>query len=183
MDTLDSQLTTFEIQMLKEDGSTEVAEDNGGVMRDALCEFWDTFYLQFTEGNTYKILVLRHDMSETQWTAVAAVIKMGYRQEAVFPIRLAQPFMPQAIFGRCNNDDLVDAFLKFVPEMERMVLRDEDLLDVMDRYNVKRLFTADSVEVVSSLPHNYNLQYFIRDKCIEDTSETLIKLLSHLISN
>ena len=47
VDTLDSQLTTFEIQMLKEDGSTEVAEDNGGVMLDALCKFWDTFYLQF----------------------------------------------------------------------------------------------------------------------------------------
>ena len=78
-------------------------------------------------------------MSEIQWTAVAVVIKMGYRQEAVFPIRLAQPFMQQAIFGRCNNGELVDAFLKFVPEMDRMVMRDalndyasvdeEDLLD------------------------------------------------------
>ena len=78
VDTLDSQLTTFDIQMLKEDGSTEVAEENGGVMLDALCTFWDTFYLHVTEGKTYKIPVLRHDMSETQWTAVAAVIKMGY---------------------------------------------------------------------------------------------------------
>ena len=91
-------------------------------MRDALCEFWDPFYLQFTDANTYKIPVLRHDMSETQWTAVAAVIKMGYRQEAVFPIRQVQPFMPQAIFERCNNGDLVDSCLKFVPEMDRMVL-------------------------------------------------------------
>ena len=165
MDTLDSQLTTIEIQMLKEDGSTEVAEENGGVMRDALCEFWDTFYLHFTEGKTYKIPVLRHDMSETQWMAVAAVIKMGYRQEAVFPIRLAQPFMQQAIFGRCNNDDLVDAFLKFVPEMDIIILRDalndytsideEDLLDVMDQYNVNRLITADSV---ASIVHESSSQ-------------------------
>ena len=65
VDTLDSQLTTFEIQMLKEDGSTEVDEDNGGVMSDALCEFWNTFYVQFTEGNTHKIPVVRHDMSES----------------------------------------------------------------------------------------------------------------------
>ena len=47
VDTLDSQLTILKIQMLKEDGSTE--------LRDALCEFCDTFYLQFTEGNTYEI--------------------------------------------------------------------------------------------------------------------------------
>ena len=39
---LDTQ-TTFELQMLKEDGSTEVAEDYGVVMRDALCELWDNF--------------------------------------------------------------------------------------------------------------------------------------------
>ena len=68
---------------------------------------------------------------------------MRYRQEPVFTIRLAQPFMQQAIFGRCNNGDLVDSFLKFVPEMDRMVMRDalndyasvdkEALLDVMDR--------------------------------------------------
>ena len=168
VDILDTQ-TTFEIQMLNEDGSTEVAEDNWGVMRDALCEFWDTFYLQFTVGNTYKIPVLRHDMSEIQWTAVAVVIKIGYRQEAVFPIRLAQPFMQQAIFGRCNNGELVDAFLKFVPEMDRIVLRDalndyasvdeEDLLDVMDRYNVKRLVTADSVaSIVHEVAHKELVQ-------------------------
>ena len=95
--------------------------------------------------------ILGHILStiQTQWTAVAAVIEMGYRQEAVFPIRLAQPFMQQAIFGRWNNDDLVEAFLRFVPEMDRMVLRDtlndyasvdeEDHLDVMDQYNVVRL--------------------------------------------
>ena len=74
---MDNQLTTLEIQLLEEGGSPEVAEDNGGVMRDALCELLNTFYLQFTEGNTYTIPVLRHDMSETQWTTVAAAIKTG----------------------------------------------------------------------------------------------------------
>ena len=33
--------------MLKEDGTPEAAENNGGVMQDALTEFWDTFYLQY----------------------------------------------------------------------------------------------------------------------------------------
>ena len=52
--------------------------------------------------------------------------------------------MQQAIFGRRNNGDLADAFLKFVHEMDSMVLRDtlndyasvdiEHLLDVMGRY-------------------------------------------------
>ena len=71
--------------MLKKDGSTEVEENNGGRHAQFSVEFWDTFYLQFTEGNTYKT-VLR------QWTVVTAVVKTGYRQEADFPISLAQPF-------------------------------------------------------------------------------------------
>ena len=31
--------TTFEVKMLKNDGTAELAEDNGGVLRDALTEF------------------------------------------------------------------------------------------------------------------------------------------------
>lgn len=62
-DTLQSNhSSTFEIKMLRENGTPEVAEDNGGVMRDSLTEFWDTFYLQFTEGNEYKVPVLRNDI-------------------------------------------------------------------------------------------------------------------------
>lgn len=52
--------------MLRENGTPEVAEDNGGVMRDSLTEFWDTFYLQFTEGNECKVPVLRHDMTDVK---------------------------------------------------------------------------------------------------------------------
>ena len=73
--------------------------------------------------------------------------------------------MQQAIFGRCNIDDLVDVFLKFVPEMDRIIPRDalndytsvdeEDLLDVMDQYNVNRLITADSV---ASIVHESSSQ-------------------------
>ena len=193
VDTLDSQLTTFEIQMLKEDGSTEVAEENVGVMRDALWEFWDTFYLHFTEVKTYKIPVLRHDMSETQWTAVAAVIKMGYQQEAVFPIRLAQPFMQQA-----SGDATM--MILWTPSSSSCLRWTESSCVMLwmtthplTKKTSSMLWTStmwtgwsrQTVLPVScmSLPRNYNLRYFIRDKCFEDTSETLIKLLSHLISN
>ena len=81
-------------------------------MRDALSEFWETFYLQYTEGNTYKVPVLRHDMTDIKWKAVAAIIKIGFQQEEVHPIKLAPPFMQQAIFGTCNCSDLLESFLK-----------------------------------------------------------------------
>ena len=53
IDTLDRQLRTFEIQMLKEDGSTEVAEDNGGCHAQCSVRIWDTMQsFKNTEGLT-----------------------------------------------------------------------------------------------------------------------------------
>lgn len=92
--------TVFERNMLKEDGTPDAAEDNGGLMQDSLTEFCDTFYLQYTEGNTYKVPELRHDMTDVQWKSVAFVIRMGFYQEKVFPIKLFPIFHAASNF-RC----------------------------------------------------------------------------------
>ena len=40
----------IKINVLNEDGTgDDAAEDDGSVMRETLAEFWDTFYLQYTE--------------------------------------------------------------------------------------------------------------------------------------
>jgi len=169
-DTLQSNhSSTFEIKMLRENGTPEVAEDNGGVMRDSLTEFWDTFYLQFTEGNEYKVPVLRHDMTDVKWKAVAAVIKMGYNQEGVYPIRLAPSFMQQAIFGVCNESDLIGSFQKFVSMMDRKVLEtalkdfvsveEDDINDLMDHYESKKIPNANNFEqIVREIAHKELVQ-------------------------
>jgi hypothetical protein len=162
-------LNTFEMKMLKEDGTEELAEDNGGVMRDALSEFWETFYLQFTEGNLYKVPVIRHDMTEAHWRAVAIVIRLGFLQENVFPIRMAPAFMQQAIFGVSNGSDLIESFLRFVPAMDKNTLENalenfqsvdkEDILDVMDQYEAKKMVSADNVEqVIREIAHKELIQ-------------------------
>lgn len=161
--------TTFEIKMLKEDESPEVAEDNGGILRDALTEFWESFYLQFTEGNVYKVPVFRHDIGEDRWTAVGAIIKIGYEQEGVFQIKLAKPFMQQAIFKSCSKGELVDSFLKIVPEMDKNVLQDalkdfasvdkDDLFEFMEQHNVKKVIKADNVApIVEEVAHKELVQ-------------------------
>ncbi|KAJ8307127.1 hypothetical protein KUTeg_015211 [Tegillarca granosa] len=158
----------YEIKMLKADGTEEIAEDNGGVMRDALSEFWDTFYMQFTEGNSYKVPVIRHDMREVHWRAVASVIKMGFTQEGVFPIKLAPSFMQQAIFGICHDSEIIESFLEFVPAMDKTVfeaaLKDfysvkDDILDVMENYDVKTLVNEGNVsKVVHEIAHKELIQ-------------------------
>ena len=71
---------------VRDDGHPEPSEDSGGLMRYALSEFWETFYVQYIEGNPYKASVLRHDMLDDQWMAVAAVIKLGVTQKNMFPM-------------------------------------------------------------------------------------------------
>lgn len=168
--------TVFEINMLKEDGTPEAAEDNGGVMRDSLTEFWDTFYLQYTEGNTYKVPVLRHDMTDVQWKSVASVIRMGFYQEKVFPIKLAPSFMQQAIFGACAESDLIDSFLKYVSAMDRSVIESalkdfetvdkDEIYDALEQYDVKKAINAENIErIVREVAHKELVQkpMFIAD--------------------
>ncbi|XP_069125826.1 uncharacterized protein [Argopecten irradians] len=152
------EYSKFEIKMLKQDGTEEIADDNGGVMRDVLTEFWETFYTQYTEGNSYKVPVIRHDITESLWRAVADVIKIGYTQEGVFPIKLAPSFMQQAIFGQCNNNEVIDSFLKFVPMMDKVVfeaaLKDfpsvgDDIMDVLEQYDVKTLESESNIREIA----------------------------------
>ena len=56
-------------------------------------------------------------MTKVQWTAVAAVIRMGFLQDKLFPVRLALPFVQQTLFGSC--DDPLDAFMHYIPEIHR----------------------------------------------------------------
>ena len=51
----------YKIKILKENDTADDAEDTGSVMRDALAEFWDTFYLQYTEENTNQEQVQIYD--------------------------------------------------------------------------------------------------------------------------
>ena len=160
---------TLEIKMLKENGTPEVAEDNGGVLRDALTEFWENFYLQFTEGNEYKVPVLRHDMTALKWRAVAAIIRTGFKQEHVIPIKLAPCFMKCALSGTCDDSDILQSFLRFVPGMDKVVIQaalddfasvDEDeLYEVLGQHEAKKLVTADNIkDIILQVAHKELVQ-------------------------
>ena len=71
--------TTFEVKMLKSNGTTELAEDN-------------SFYLQYTTGNSVAVPVLRHDMTGIHWSAVAEFIRVGFRQEGIFSSQTCSAF-------------------------------------------------------------------------------------------
>lgn len=52
-----------EVEMVLPNGSIEKGEDSGGVLRDALSEYWDAFMTKCATGSTVRIPMTRHDMT------------------------------------------------------------------------------------------------------------------------
>lgn len=101
------------IEMLLPNGNKEAAYDGGGVLRDALSEFWETFYEKCTEGNDNKISIIREDFNALKWEATAKVLLTGWQQVKYFPIKLAPVFIDYCVFGMFFSN-LKDNFLKYL---------------------------------------------------------------------
>lgn len=89
-------IISFEVVM--PNGNVEIAEDNGGVTRDTLSEFWNTFYDQCTLATMAKVSCLRHDFGEKEWNAVGKILLFRWQAQKYFPIRFAQPFIEQCLY-------------------------------------------------------------------------------------
>ena len=192
---LDDLIATFEdtsvdprafvrITMILPDGQEEGASDDGGVTRDCLSEFWQSFYERCTLGRSCKVPCLRHDFGVQQWQAVGKILSFGWRQESYFPIEIAMPFFEQCLFDEPSSD-LVDTFLRFVPTSESDVLRqamedmtsvdNEELLDVLNDHDCKYRPTAENLQtIIKQIAHKEMIQapMFIID-CFKDTMKGL----------
>ena len=104
--------------------------------------------------------------SET-WKAVANIIVLGWKQEGLFPMKIAPPFIQQCLFGDCG--DLLNPYMQFVPTMDRTILQDalrdfqsvdaEDLPEVMDRHEGKCMVREDNIEyVIKQIAHKEMVQ-------------------------
>lgn len=156
------------IEMILPNGKTEAAEDNGGVLRDCLSEFWKDFYQQCTTGTSNKLPFLRHDFEEKRWKAVAKIIVIGWEQEGYFPIQISKAFMEQCIYGK-TTISLIDAFLCTVSPTDKEVLNraltefdsvdTDDLLDILENFDCKSLPNSQNIlEIISQLAHKAIIQ-------------------------
>ena len=96
----------------------EAAIDLQGVYRDALTEFWDTFYerLCFGFSGTSKLPRLK-DGYRNVYKVVGQIIKKGFVDTKYFPVKIAKHFFQLCMFGKFVNDmtDVVNEFLNILP--------------------------------------------------------------------
>lgn len=161
----------YEVKMILPDGNTEAGEDNGGLFRDALTEFWDTFYVSCTGGQDIVVPTLVHTMQQEDWKAVAYIIYVGLKQEHFFPHRIALPFIRYCIdenFNICEKE-LLDSFLQYVTHDESDLLKQaletfedvdqDELLDVLGCHDVRTAPTTSNIKrILTEVAHKELIQ-------------------------
>ena len=166
-----------EVEMVLPNGTMEKGEDNGGVFRDTLSEYFDTFYVKCTVGNSVRVPSPRHDMREI-WEYVATIMVVGKNVANYFPIAIALPFLNYCIGIKSKEEELVAAFEQFIPNAEREILnkaktifsdiaQDEDFLDFLESHEVKVVVREDTwAKVLYDIAHVELIQEpaFIADR-------------------
>lgn len=75
----------LKLKMILPNGEEETGVDGGGVFKDALSEFWWTFYQQCNLGCYSKVPNIRHDYDMRKWQAIAAILLKGWKEVKYFP--------------------------------------------------------------------------------------------------
>eukprot|EP00914_Ancora_sagittata_P034472 GHVO01069630.1.p1 GENE.GHVO01069630.1~~GHVO01069630.1.p1 ORF type:complete len:126 (+),score=5.56 GHVO01069630.1:260-637(+) len=111
------------IRMLLPNGAEEIGEDTGGILRDALSEYWETFYAKSSTDGEVRVPVLRLDMMDT-WAQ--CVLALGYKLQGYLPASLAIPFLQNSMGINPSCEYLLETFVKMVPSDEGKVIQNPE---------------------------------------------------------
>ncbi|XP_057702771.1 uncharacterized protein LOC130922187 isoform X2 [Corythoichthys intestinalis] len=145
-----------EIEMFQPNGNMEKGEDSGGVLRDALSEYWETFFSKCTHGGTTKVPMTRHDLKD-DWVNIAQVLVFGYNLVKYFPVALAKPFISYCLGREVVENDLLLSFFDTIPTEEKDVAEKamnnffsvnetEEWIDFLDAHKVKVVVNKGNVK-------------------------------------
>jgi hypothetical protein len=162
--------STIHVKMILPDGKEELAEDSGGVLRDALSEFWTSFEKACMSGDAMKVPAISPNMNDKQWAAVARIIVCGYYYQDYLPLHVSPVFMQYACQGdQTPKDILIGQYLQFLAENERKTLKsalhtfnetdEDDLIDLLSDHEVGKLPTKENIhEIAHSMAHTELIQ-------------------------
>ncbi|KAM9840519.1 uncharacterized protein ACBR49_015898 [Aulostomus maculatus] len=175
------------VKMCSPDGVLEEGEGIA-VLHECLTEFWMDFYESCTLGAEGKVPFIRHDFQHEEWQAVARMFVVGWNQAGYFPVKLAIPFLEEALYGSTTSS-FKDSLLLYVSQKERDVLLKaledfdsvdtDELLDVLGSYGCKQVPTKDTLHsILAQIGHKVIIQapmYVI--KCWHPILASLARLL------
>ncbi|CAH1106723.1 unnamed protein product [Psylliodes chrysocephalus] len=159
------------IKMIATNGIEENGIDLGGILRDTLSEFWNTFFEKCTVGSGTKVPCIRHDFGKNEWEAIAKILCFGYKTEKYFPYKLSKCFIIFCFFNKVS--DLSKNFLLFVGSADSDIIKEalnclsnedefenmEELIDIVSRYDSKFLPTKQNLKkLLDEIAHKEFIQ-------------------------
>lgn len=178
-ESIDNLQTLINIEIIGTNGKRELAYDGGGVLKDALTEYWLEFYETVCEGTIYKIPQINHTYTKSKWKAIAKILLLGYNQVKYFPVALAKPFVEYALYGNISFD-IVEAYLLAISSLDAEVLRKamanfddveyESVIDTLTNLECRQMATKSNItRIVEELAHTFIIQkpMFILDCWME----------------
>ena len=147
-------------------------------MRDALSEFWTSFYDKCTVGHDVKIPLLRHDFTHVDWAAVGNIIVFGWLHHRYFPVKLSKILMSYCLLGvdtfAEQSQILIEEFKSFVCHSDRQTIQNalngefdkDEVEDVMGSHDCKVIPNEENFKrVAAEIAHKTLIQEpsFIKD--------------------
>lgn len=156
------------IELILPNGIPEKGIDAGGVLRDALSEFWATMYEKCTIGTNIKIPCIRHDFKEEEWQSMAKVFYVGWAKSKYLPIKLAKPVVEQMLFGHVISK-LIPTYLLTLCENDNKILtnalqdfslvEEEDLFETLSGLECRLMPNSNNlVEILEEIAHKELVQ-------------------------
>jgi hypothetical protein len=159
------------VSMVMPNGIIETAEDTGGVFRDMLSEYWESFYNTRCEGADLKVPVLSPSIDARRWRAVGSIIAMGYHVERYLPVRLAPSFLQYSLDGKADLDKgmLIEQYLRYLPDVDRKSISTalddfeaaelEELIEFYESHGCRSMPSAKNVQtVIGEIAHKELIQ-------------------------
>ena len=169
----DPEILKYDLQITFINVHGEAEEGQGiGLSREMLSSFWMEFYTAFSVGVQQMVPVIRHDLQQAEWQAMARVLIYGLSFD-YFPDRLCIAFLSSCLFGEevVTDNMLLSSFQSYVAKDEAEVLArcisdsdvdpsdDEDILEFLSSYKCYKLPTKDNIkQIIVELAHQEIIQ-------------------------
>jgi len=161
--------TTYHVEMILPNGHVEQGADTGGVFRDALTEFWNSFYDLHTVGDETKVPIISHKMGEDRWKAIAEIMVIGHKQEHYLPIFISKSFLRCCLGNDVSDDDLVKEYMQVLPACDSQIISEairsfndvdtDELLDILSTYGAKVMPSESNIlRVITEMAHKEIIQ-------------------------
>ena len=166
--TLTENTSSISVEMVLPNGRIEAARDTGWVLRDSLTEYFETFYMKCTNGNTVRIPVTSVGMTNN-WRSVLVVIAVGLRCTGYIPVALSKPFVMNCVGATVTDEATVKCFWETVPSNEKDIIQmgwndfssieTDDLFDFLEAHEVRTIVNQNNFKrVMSELAHKEIIQ-------------------------